>query len=158
MERKDIIVRFLNISDNYHILSYFLHKKGMFMRENKFQLSLVRTIKNLLPGAIVFKGPSEYIQGIPDLIILYGPTWAALECKKSEDEPHEPNQDYYVETMNNMSFSRFIFPENTEQVLNDLVSYFRYSEVMNKPFNQIQKDQMFIGDFISQNNYVIAAA
>lgn len=128
------------------------------MRESKYQASLIRTIKNLLPGAIVLKGPSDYIQGIPDLIILYGPTWAALECKKSEDEPHQPNQDYYVELMRNMSFAEFIYPENTERVLNDLVRYFEYSSMMNKPFNQLSDEQMFIGDFINQNNYVLAAA
>lgn len=128
------------------------------MRENRFQASLIRTIKNLLPGAIVLKGPSDYIQGIPDLIILYGPSWAALECKKSEDESHQPNQDYYIEMMSEMSFAAFIWPENTERVLNDLVNYLRYSEVVNKPFNELDRDQMFIGDFINNNNYVLAAA
>jgi len=66
-------------------------------RESQYQASLIRTIKNLLPGCIVLKGPSDYIQGIPDLIILYGPSWAALEVKKSENEPHQPNQDYSLD-------------------------------------------------------------
>lgn len=128
------------------------------MRESKFQATLIRTIKNLLPGAIVLKGPSDYIQGIPDLIILFGPSWAALECKKGADEEHQPNQDYYIDVMNRMSFARFIYPENTEQVLNDLVNYLRYSEVVNKPFDQLDESQLFIGDFINKNNYVLAAA
>ena len=128
------------------------------MKENKFQASLIRTIKNLLPGCIVLKNDANYIQGIPDIIILYGPTWAALEVKKSADEPHQPNQDYYIEKMAEMSFAEFIYPENTETILNNLVNYFRYSEMMNKSFNELDEQQLFIGDFINQYNYVLAAA
>ena len=125
MERKDEIVNFSIFRTIITFSLIFCLRKVYLMRESKYQASLIRTIKNLLPGAIVLKGPSDYIQGIPDLIILYGPSWAALECKKSEDEPHQPNQDYYVERMSEMSFAAFIWPENTERVLNDLVNYLR---------------------------------
>lgn len=128
------------------------------MRENKFQASLIRTIKNLLPGCIVLKNDPKYIQGIPDLLILYGPSWAALEVKRSEDEEHQPNQDYYVELMSSMSFAEFIYPENCQRVLNDMINYLKYSEVVNKPFNELDEKQLFIGDFINNNNYVLAAA
>ena len=73
-----------------------------------------------MPGAIVTKLDAKHIQGIPDLLILYNDRWATLEDKRSKDASHQPNQDYYVEKMNNMSFSAFIFPENKEEVLNDL--------------------------------------
>lgn len=66
------------------------------------------------------KNDSSYIQGIPDLIILFNDKWAALEVKKSEDAPHRPNQDYYVELMDRMSFAAFIYPENKEEILNEL--------------------------------------
>ena len=89
-------------------------------KESDFQSDLKEEIKRRLPGAIVTKLDARYIQGIPDLLILYNDKWAALECKKSEKERHRPNQDYYVNLMNNMSFSAFIFPENKEEVLNDL--------------------------------------
>lgn len=128
------------------------------MRENKFQASLIRTIKNLLPGCIVLKNDPKYIQGIPDLLILYGPSWAALEVKRGEYEEHQPNQDYYIELMSSMSFAEFIYPENCQQVLNDMINYLKYSEVVNKPFNQLDEKQLFIGDFINSNNYVLAAA
>lgn len=127
------------------------------MRENKFQASLIRTIKNLLPGCIVLKNDPKYIQGIPDLLILYGPSWAALEVKRSEDEEHQPNQDYYIELMSSMSFAEFIYPENCQEILNDMINYLKYSEVVNKPFNQLDERQLFIGDFINQNNYSVAA-
>ena len=90
------------------------------MRENKFKQNLKKEIEEMLPGCLQFDlDPNEY-QGIPDLLILYNDKWASLECKRKKDAPHRPNQDVYVELMNKMSFSRFIFPENKEEVLNEL--------------------------------------
>lgn len=89
-------------------------------KESKFQSDLIKELKGKFPGCIVMKNDPNYIQGIPDLIILHGDRWASLECKKSSSAHHQPNQDYYVEKMNAMSFSAFIFPENKEEVLNDL--------------------------------------
>lgn len=90
------------------------------MLESKFQKSMIDEIKKRLPGCIVMKNDSSYIQGIPDLTILYEDRWASLEVKKNAKAAHRPNQDYYVEKMNNMSFSAFIFPENSKEVLDDL--------------------------------------
>lgn len=95
----------------------------MINKENVFQASLIRTIKNMLPGCIVLKLDPNYMQGIPDLLILHGLAWAALECKKSENAPHQPNQDFYVNKMNRMSFAAFIYPENTQQVLQDMIAH-----------------------------------
>lgn len=93
-------------------------------RENRFQAELIKEIKKIFPGAIVLKNDSEYIQGFPDLTVFYGDKWAVLECKKSQDEIHQPNQDYYVDILNDMSYSSFIFPENKEAVLNELMAFF----------------------------------
>lgn len=90
------------------------------MKENKFQSDLIKEIKGRFPGCIVMKNDASYIQGIPDLLILHNDKWASLECKRSEKAKHRPNQDYYVDKMNEMSFSAFIYPENKEEVLNDL--------------------------------------
>lgn len=90
------------------------------MLENKFQANLIREIKSMLPGCIVMKNDSSYIQGIPDLLILYKDKWAALECKKNARASKQPNQEYYVGMMNDMSFAQFICPENKEDILNDL--------------------------------------
>lgn len=87
------------------------------MLESKFQSRLIREIEERLPGCVVLKNDPTYIQGIPDLIILYKNTWAALEVKKSASAAHRPNQEYYVEMLNDMSFSAFVFPENKEEVL-----------------------------------------
>ena len=97
-------------------------------RESQFQARLIQKIRDRWPGAIVMKNDANYIQGIPDLTVLYRDRWATLECKRSENEPHQPNQDYYVPLMDGMSFSRFIFPENAEEVLDDLDRHFDESD------------------------------
>ena len=93
--------------------------------ERNFQASLIRELKKRFSGCIVTKLDSSHIQGIPDLLILWGKHWAALEVKKSARAHRQPNQDYYVGLMDSMSFSRFIFPENKEEVLNELEQAFR---------------------------------
>lgn len=95
------------------------------MCENIFQSNLIKEIKNLFPGCIILKNDPDYLQGIQDLTVLYEDKWALLECKKSATAAHQPNQDYYVEKADNMSFSRFIYPENKEEVLNELQQAFR---------------------------------
>lgn len=88
--------------------------------ERDFQASLKKELKEMFPGCMVMKMDADYIQGIPDLLVLYKNKWATLECKRSAKSPHQPNQDYYVAQMDEMSFSRFICPENKGEVLNDL--------------------------------------
>lgn len=95
------------------------------MLENKFQSNLIKTIKKMFPGCIVMKNDSSYIQGIPDLLILFGKKWASLECKKTLKAKKQPNQEYYVNLMNEMSFARFISPEVKNEVLTDLKEHFK---------------------------------
>ena len=92
------------------------------MLENKFQANLIKEIKNRFPGCIIMKNDSSYIQGIPDLLVLHNDKWAALECKKNSKASKRPNQEYYINKMDDMSFARFVCPENREEVLNDLQS------------------------------------
>lgn len=93
--------------------------------ERVFQAGLIKELKNLFVGCMVMKLDSSYIQGIPDLIVLYKNKWATLECKKYAGASKQPNQEYYVKQMNKMSFSRFICPENKEEVLNELQQAFK---------------------------------
>jgi hypothetical protein len=90
------------------------------MLESQYQASLIKKLKVMFPGCEVLKNDSSYIQGIQDLTILYGPRWATLEVKAEEDAPARPNQEYYVDRHNEMSFSAFIYPENEEEVLHEL--------------------------------------
>lgn len=94
-------------------------------KENNFQSKLKKELKERYPGCIVTKLDSSDIQGIPDLLVLYKNKWATLENKRSKKAKKRPNQEYYVQVMNDMSFSRFIYPENKEQVLSELDNLFR---------------------------------
>lgn len=90
--------------------------------ESGFQDRLIQELKEMFPGCMIFK--MDYPQGIPDLLILYGDTWFSLENKKSANARRQPNQEYYVGLMDEMSFSRFICPENKEEVLYELQQTF----------------------------------
>ena len=92
----------------------------MAKKERDFQAKLIKDLEQRFPGCIVLKNDPNYIQGIPDLSILYGSKWAMLECKKSAKEQFEPNQEYYIQQADSMSFGRVIYPENKEEVLDDL--------------------------------------
>ena len=93
--------------------------------EKEFQSKLNKRLKNLFDGCIVMKTDPSYIQGFPDLLILYKNKWAVLENKRSENASKQPNQEYYVELLDEMSFSRFVYPENIEEVLDELQQTFR---------------------------------
>lgn len=88
------------------------------MLESQFQKKLVKELKEQYPTAFIFKNESK--QGLPDITILHENGWALLECKRSADADHRPNQDYYIDKAKEMSFASFIYPENKEEVLNAL--------------------------------------
>lgn len=90
------------------------------MLENRFKTKLIKEIKEMLPGCKVIHLDPNECQGHPDLLILYRDTWAALEGKRSATASIRPNQEYYIDQMDDMSFARFIYPENKEEVLDDL--------------------------------------
>lgn len=94
------------------------------MLENRFKTNLVKELKSMFPGCIITHLDPNEVQGIPDLLILFENKWAVLEGKKSARASHRPNQSYYVELMNNMSFASFIYPENKDEVLDALYLHF----------------------------------
>lgn len=95
------------------------------MLESKFQSQLIRKIKNEFPGCMVLKNDPTYLQGVPDLTVFCGNKWAALEVKKSKNASHRPNQNYYVDKMNQMSYATFVYPENEKEVLAELHKKFK---------------------------------
>lgn len=88
--------------------------------ERDFQPELKKEIRTRFPGCYIFKLDSSEFQGIPDLLILFENKWAILEVKRSANSDYQPNQEWYIEQFNAMSFSSVIFPENKEAVLDDL--------------------------------------
>lgn len=104
----------------------FLSVEGRIgMLESIYQARLIKKLKRLFPGCIILKNDTEYMQGIPDLSIFWNDQWAMLEVKGSIDSPNQPNQEYYVDELNQMSFAAFISPETEEDVLYDLQQAFR---------------------------------
>ena len=90
------------------------------MLERDYQAHLIKKIKDRFPGCVVLKNDSSYLQGFPDITIFYKHRWAVLEVKRSANEHHQPNQDYYVDYLNGMSYAAFIFPENEEDILDEV--------------------------------------
>ena len=95
--------------------------------ESKFQSSLIQKLKSIFPGAVVLKNDPTLQQGIPDLIVLYNERWAALEVKASWNSEQQPNQAYWIDTLDDMSYGAFIFPENEEEILDELQQALRPS-------------------------------
>lgn len=89
-------------------------------KESQFQSALIKELKKIFPGCMVLKNDSSYYQGIPDLLILYNDHWAMLECKRYSNASHRPNQDYYIDKLNGMSYASFISPDNKKEVLDEL--------------------------------------
>lgn len=94
------------------------------MTEATYQAKLIKKLRQMFPGCVILKNDSAYIQGMLDLTVLYEDMWATLEVKAYEDAPVRPNQPYYQKKMDEMSFSRFIYPENEEEVLTALSEAF----------------------------------
>jgi hypothetical protein len=92
--------------------------------ERHYQAALIKKLRVIFPGCIILKNDASYMQGVPDLILLYGPYWAMLEVKWNKDSPFQPNQEYYLEQLNGMSFAACIFPENEDEVLDALQQAF----------------------------------
>lgn len=90
------------------------------MKESVYQKKVIKKLKEMFPGCVIHKNDPTYMQGIPDLVIYYGHRWAMLEVKASEDSDEQPNQRYYVEKLNDMSFAAFIHPDNEAEVLDEL--------------------------------------
>lgn len=92
--------------------------------ESKFQKEFIDEAKSRYPGCVALKNDSSYIQGFPDWTILYKNKWAVLEMKKERGARKQPNQEYYVNMLDSMSFSRFVFPENKDEVFEELDTFF----------------------------------
>lgn len=90
------------------------------MLESVYQARLIKKLRELFPGCVILKNDSGYMQGVPDLTILYRKKWALLEVKTHAGAAQQPNQEWYVERLNELSFAAFIYPENEEEVIREL--------------------------------------
>lgn len=100
--------------------------KKKYSNESEFQADVVKELYSRFPDCMVYVNDGNYIQGFPDVSVFFNKTgWATLECKKSMNEPYQPNQEYYIRLMNQMSYSAMICPENAEIIFYELERSFK---------------------------------
>ena len=95
------------------------------MLESQFQYHLKAELEARFPSCVIIKQDPNHLQGVPDLLVLWRDRWAMLETKRSRNAELRPNQEYYVQLFDDMSFSAFINPENYLEVLHDMERAFR---------------------------------
>lgn len=95
--------------------------------ESRFEAALIRELEAQFPGAIILKNDPNYLQGFPDRLILFENKWAAFEVKASRLASHRPNQDYYIDLLDQMSYASFVYPRNREVFLDELQQALRVS-------------------------------
>lgn len=98
--------------------------------ESEFQAKLIKEFEELLPGCMVLVKPGYYIQGFPDLMILYKNQWAALECKRktpTRPDDYEPNQEWWISYLDEMGFASMICPENRKEIIDEVLRSFGIS-------------------------------
>lgn len=94
------------------------------MLESRYQSLLIKRLQQMFPGIVILKNDSDYLQGFPDLTLLWQRYWAVLEVKADPRSPFEPNQEWYIQELDTMSFASVIHPENEEEVLHELKQAF----------------------------------
>jgi hypothetical protein len=92
--------------------------------ERTYQTHLIARLRSTFEGCFILKNDSSYMQGVPDLLVLYEDRWAMLEVKRSEKFIATASQRYYVELLNGMSYAAFVYPENEEDIFDDLQQAF----------------------------------
>lgn len=90
------------------------------MQERVYQTKVIKRLRKEFVGCFILKNDSDYLQGVPDLSVFYGPNWAMLEVKASRDSDFQPNQEYYISELNQMSYASVIYPENEDEVFAEL--------------------------------------
>lgn len=122
--RYAIILKVLSSFYFVYMLSHFLpsrEKKDMPRLESDYQHHIIKRLETLVGrNGYVFNLDGSNFQGCPDVLVLYKKRWAALECKRSRSSPMQPNQDYYIDDFDRLSFASFIYPENEDEVIHDL--------------------------------------
>ena len=94
--------------------------------ESTFKAKLRKELESMFPGCVILKNDAELQGGIPDMLILWRTKWAMLEVKKKPPaaSDYEPNQEWWIQTLDDMSFAACIFPENKEEVIDALQQAF----------------------------------
>jgi hypothetical protein len=107
-------------------ISFVFQEVIMGKLENQYKTELKNRMETRFPGALILKNDEQLLQGIFDLVMLWGPWYAAIEVKKDADAPYRPNQEYYLDRVVKMGGLAFtIYPENEEEVLYEIQRSFQ---------------------------------
>lgn len=90
------------------------------MLESEFKRKFKNMLEQSYPGCVLVDINPEQFRSFPDLLFLYDKFWATFEMKRTVGSAVRPNQPYWVEKLDNMSFSRFVEPGTAKEVLDDL--------------------------------------
>lgn len=109
--------------------------------EREYQPHVIKRLQTEFPGGIVMKNDAGYRQGYPDLIFTYGKT-IHLETKRDEKASFRPNQQYYINLINEQGgFARSIRPENEDEVFKEIADYFFDCKIDILSFNENYKNK-----------------
>lgn len=96
-------------------------------KESSFKTGLYNEIRNRFPGTEVVPNDPGYVQGFPDATVYFpNGRYFLLEGKRTSKAARQPNQDYYVNESPLSDNACFVYPENKEEILNELER--RYNE------------------------------
>lgn len=96
----------------------------MATTEIPFERKFCKKLRDLHPDVYVMKNDASLVQGFPDRVIYFHDKYAILEFKRSANASRRPNQDWYINNFAQYTYSSYVYPENAEQVFNDLCLFF----------------------------------
>lgn len=95
----------------------------MTMREtgpSGFKTKFIRNLKVRFPNCVVLLTDPQYLQGVPDILMLLEDTWFAFEVKATKTSSRRPNQEWWIDILNRQSYASFVYPENEEEVIREV--------------------------------------
>lgn len=85
--------------------------------EAETQAAFVKRLRKSFERVLILKNDSGYLQGIMDLTVILPGAIIFIEVKPYVGAPYEPNQEYYLDLVQQFGFfSCTLTPENEEEV------------------------------------------
>lgn len=94
------------------------------MKESNIQSDIIKRLKGMGCVVIKYEQNATTLKGFPDIMFMKGPFWGALEVKTSKKAHKQPGQQDWIDKLNEMSYAKFIYPENKEEILNEIKEFF----------------------------------
>lgn len=85
-----------------------------------FKTKFIKNLQLEFPDCVVMLTDAQYQQGVPDILMLVGDAWFAFEVKAAANSSRRPNQEWWVDILNRLSYASFVYPENEREVLDEV--------------------------------------